>query len=166
MTDRPGGQPVPVDFKALSDDTRHSHGLPDHYVDERFTCVDCGKECLFTAAQQKQLYEVKKRCFYQRPVRCSSCSASFRETRRTEFPLDQALARLPKRITDDSFKLDCALGIIEFHRLSQRGNLSLALHLLRAQREDSRRVKRAMDYCTCRLAPVADEPTARSEERP
>ena len=158
---RPGH--LPLDLTALSEESRRSRGIPDHYVDEAFTCVDCGKGCIFTATRQKDLYEVKKRCFYVRPVRCTACAKAYRETKRTAFPLDQALARLPKRTEDDAFKLDCALGIIEFHRLSQRGNLALALHLLRGQGEDSRRVTRALNYCLCRTTPDDAEPDDRAD---
>ena len=46
------------------------------YEDKLFTCVDCGKEEVWTATQQKWWYEVAKGTIYSRAVRCRSCRKS------------------------------------------------------------------------------------------
>jgi len=46
---------------------------PLSYVDQPFACKDCGKEEVWTAAQQKWYYEVAKGSLYGRAVRCRAC---------------------------------------------------------------------------------------------
>jgi hypothetical protein len=50
-----------------------------YYVDEPFTCVDCGKEEIWTAQRQKWFYEVAKGSIYARAVRCRDCRREHRE---------------------------------------------------------------------------------------
>ena len=38
----------------------NSYGPPLYYVDQPFTCIDCGSEEVWTAEQQKWYYEVVK----------------------------------------------------------------------------------------------------------
>lgn len=58
----------------------NSYSPPLFYVDRPFTCVDCGKEQVWTAGQQKWYYEVAKGPIYAHAVRCRSC----RQKRRRE----------------------------------------------------------------------------------
>jgi hypothetical protein len=46
---------------------------PLYYVDQPFACKDCGKEEVWTAAQQKWYYEVAKGSLYGGAVRCRAC---------------------------------------------------------------------------------------------
>jgi hypothetical protein len=46
---------------------------PDYYVDQEFTCKECGRREIWTAAQQKWYYEVAKGSLYAKAVRCSEC---------------------------------------------------------------------------------------------
>lgn len=83
---------APVDAKALA--PNNSYGVPEFvkrgcYVDQRFTCVDCGVEEVWTAAQQKWWYEVAKGQVDTRANRCGDCRAKERlrrdEARRVHF---------------------------------------------------------------------------------
>lgn len=55
---------------------------PTYYVDKPFTCVDCGKEEVWTAEQQKWYYEQAKGSLYATAVRCRPCRKRHREIRR------------------------------------------------------------------------------------
>jgi Probable zinc-ribbon domain len=46
---------------------------PRYYADTRFTCVDCQKSEVWTAAQQKWWYEVAKGMLGTRASRCRDC---------------------------------------------------------------------------------------------
>lgn len=46
---------------------------PLFYVDQPFTCRDCGRKEVWTATQQKWYYEVAKGSLYGRAVRCRAC---------------------------------------------------------------------------------------------
>ncbi|MBN8279151.1 MAG: zinc-ribbon domain containing protein [Gammaproteobacteria bacterium] len=49
-----------------------------HYLDEPFTCRDCGKPQVWTATQQKWWYEVMKAPVYMRASRCRPCRRAHR----------------------------------------------------------------------------------------
>ena len=52
----------------------NSYGAPVlFYVDKPFTCIDCGKNEIWTAQQQQWYYEVAKGSLYATAVRCRSC---------------------------------------------------------------------------------------------
>lgn len=44
-----------------------------YYVDEPFTCRDCGRSEVWTSMQQKWWYEVAKAPAYKRAARCRAC---------------------------------------------------------------------------------------------
>lgn len=62
----------------------NSYGTPDfvrdgYYVDQKFTCVDCGKEETWTPTQQKWWYEVAKGDTRTSANRCRNCRRKQRE---------------------------------------------------------------------------------------
>lgn len=85
----------------------NSYGAPDFvyrgfYVDRPFRCVDCGKEEVWTGAQQKWWYEVAKGFAYSTAVRCRLCRRKKRErsaaSRRVHLAgLERKARRNPKR---------------------------------------------------------------------
>lgn len=52
---------------------------PLYYVDQAYTCKDCGKEDVWTAAQQKWYYEVAKGPVEGRAIRCLACRRQRRQ---------------------------------------------------------------------------------------
>lgn len=67
---------VACDANALG--VYNSYGVPafverGYYVDTAFTCKDCGKQEIWTAAQQKWWYEIAKGYVYSFAVRCREC---------------------------------------------------------------------------------------------
>lgn len=48
-------------------------GSPRWYVDRGFTCRDCGRKQVWTAAQQKWWYEVAKGSPDSKAIRCRPC---------------------------------------------------------------------------------------------
>lgn len=62
----------------------NSYGVPDfvargYYLDQPFSCRDCGKEELWTATQQKWWYEIAKGYVYSTATRCRACRRRERE---------------------------------------------------------------------------------------
>jgi hypothetical protein len=51
----------------------NSYSPPLFYIDRPFQCVDCGKEEVWTASQQKWYYEIAKGPIYAHAVRCRPC---------------------------------------------------------------------------------------------
>ena len=56
----------------------NSYSPPLYYVDQPFTCVDCGRDEVWTAQQQKWYYEVAKGTIYGTAVRCRTCREEVR----------------------------------------------------------------------------------------
>ncbi len=46
---------------------------PTYYEDREFRCLDCGKQEVWTAEQQKWWYEIAKGSLYSVAVRCRDC---------------------------------------------------------------------------------------------
>jgi hypothetical protein len=63
---------VVADLKAQVPNNSYS-AKPLYYVDQPFTCRDCGREEVWTATQQKWYYEVAKGSLYGSAVRCRAC---------------------------------------------------------------------------------------------
>ena len=57
----------------------NSYGVKAYYVDEPFTCRDCGKEEVWTAKQQQWWFEVAKGNINSKAVRCRACRKRVRE---------------------------------------------------------------------------------------
>lgn len=134
---------IPVCFTALSEASQRSWTIPEFYEDETYRCVDCGKESLFTAEMQREWYEVKKRYFFQRPIRCSEHHEEWRLKRKSKFKMDRALAALRKNPESENAMQTTAKAIIDFHKKTGNGNLQAALHLLRKLGNDDE----LLNYC-------------------
>ncbi|VTR95172.1 Uncharacterized protein OS=Thiorhodovibrio sp. 970 GN=Thi970DRAFT_01321 PE=4 SV=1: zf-trcl [Gemmata massiliana] len=68
---------VPADTSQQA--PNNSYSPLTQYEDTPFTCADCGKEEIWTAAQQKWWYEVAKGTIYSRAIRCRSCRQALRK---------------------------------------------------------------------------------------
>lgn len=66
---------VAVDRKQWSENSQRTYFLIEFYEDIRWTCRGCGQASVFTAQEQKQVYEIEQRYIYWRPVLCDACTA-------------------------------------------------------------------------------------------
>ncbi|CUI05832.1 hypothetical protein BN2497_6441 [Janthinobacterium sp. CG23_2] len=67
--------PAPADPAQWSDQSRQSvkASFCTHYTDRAYRCHACGKAALFTAAEQKMAYEVRKTHIDVQRVLCEAC---------------------------------------------------------------------------------------------
>ncbi len=77
-------QRAPVNVSLLT--TTYSYREPDfvargYYLDRAFECVDCGKNEIWTATQQKWWYEIAKGDIWTTAKRCRACRRRDRERR-------------------------------------------------------------------------------------
>lgn len=82
MSDSVAAGAVPVNASLLRTDG--SYSVPEFltrgtYVDQPFTCVDCGAEQIWTATQQKWWYEIAKGDRFATAKRCRACRRRERE---------------------------------------------------------------------------------------
>lgn len=89
----PPGPIVPVDLSKLA--LNNSYGLSEfawrgYYVDQPFTCQDCGTACVWTAEQQRWWYETLGGSQYATAKRCTSCRVKERQRRERARQVAQA----------------------------------------------------------------------------
>ena len=91
MSREPGREPDRVPYGVVAADPgKLSHdntygGRPRFYVDKPFTCIDCGKEEVWAASDQKWWYEEAKGKIATRANRCLPCRRK-RRLRRSQEP--------------------------------------------------------------------------------
>lgn len=71
----------------------NSYSPPLYYEDREFTCVDCGREEVWTAGQQKWWYEVAKGPIFSTAIRCRACRQRLRAAHRGTPRQDHASRR-------------------------------------------------------------------------
>ncbi len=68
---------VAADPMKWSATSQRSRGFDPHgvrgYADEYYWCRRCGAPAVFTAEQQREAFEVRKKPIYQRRVHCERC---------------------------------------------------------------------------------------------
>ena len=67
---------VIIDRNAWSEESKRSYAYEytnKYYEDIGYLCIKCSSGCTFTAEEQKETYEVKKRYIWQRRVLCNRC---------------------------------------------------------------------------------------------
>lgn len=104
------------------------HHVPKYfYLDEPRTCLQCGIDFTFRAAEQKHWYETLQFSFASVPVRCLGC----RRRRRSEHALREQIARAKAGLRagagDPAVHLSLARAIVEYHLRTGHGNLSEAV---------------------------------------
>jgi hypothetical protein len=68
--------PVLVNAENWSEESRHSLkyiSAPIEYRDIQFTCYRCRTVAVYSAAEQRESFEVKKRYLWQRRILCQQC---------------------------------------------------------------------------------------------
>ena len=68
-----GAIPASLDFFQSTRSSYSLCGRPPYYRDIEFCCEDCGKECVWTADDQRYWYEQLRGSPYSTAKRCSGC---------------------------------------------------------------------------------------------
>jgi putative zinc ribbon protein len=121
----------PLPPGAVRGDVRKQVFCPAHhdpkyfYVDEDRQCIQCGKDFIFHAKEQKYWYEALKFNFSSIPIRCLQC----RRERRSEHALREQIARAKAdvRAKNPAGHIALARAIVEYHERTKQGNLNEAI---------------------------------------
>jgi hypothetical protein len=117
----------------------HCHTPRYFYVNEGKTCVQCGEDFLFSAAEQKFWYENLGFYGTSVPIRCPNCRRQQRSASVLSSEIGQAKKALKRAPNDPSELLFLAESIVRYHQKTGQGKLSEAISAARrAHRIDSR----------------------------
>ena len=134
---------LPVNFNKLSEKSQRSWTIPEIYTDEIYSCIDCGESCVFTAIQQQEWYEIQKKYYWERPVRCQVHYMQWKNKKLTKTSMDQKLNKLKEKPNDINCLFEYAKSIIEYHKANGKGNLQIAISILKKVNETGELYK----YC-------------------
>jgi hypothetical protein len=73
---------TPANWSESSQRSAISFCHPPHYEDIDYRCTVCGHAAVFSASEQKEAYEVKKRYIWERRHLCKGCYLQFRRIQR------------------------------------------------------------------------------------
>lgn len=97
------------------------------YMDQKKTCVQCGKKFIFLAMEQKYWYESLKFHFDSVAIRCERC----RHQRRTAVSAQRQVAAATKRLEeapgDPARLIEFAQAFVQQRRILGRGKLDRAI---------------------------------------
>lgn len=97
------------------------------YVDESNTCVQCGKDFVFYAREQKYWYETLKFYIEASAVRCRDCRRRRRTEKGLRLELAAAKTNLERAPNDVAALLAVAEALVRYHRQFGQGNLAEAI---------------------------------------
>jgi len=102
-----------------------------YYVDIDKTCVQCGKEFIFSAKEQKYWYETLKFHFASEAIRCVACRRQRRSDRAIQEQLSRATALLRERPKDSVALVGLAEATVRYHERLGSGDLNKAISACR-----------------------------------
>lgn len=104
------------------------HSVPKYfYVNESKTCVQCGRDFVFDAHEQKYWYETLKFYITARAVRCRDCRRRRRTEKGLRLELAAAKAELKRAPDDPAALLAVAEALVLYHRRFGQGKLAEAI---------------------------------------
>lgn len=97
------------------------------YINQDKTCVQCGKDFVFSAKEQKYWYESLKFHFDSTAIRCPKCRRTQRNVKALNRQLELTKSKLREEPNDPLLLLALAQTIIAFHKKTNSGNLDEAI---------------------------------------
>ena len=101
------------------------------YVDQRRRCVECGREFVFSAKEQKYWYEELQFHFDSVPIRCPECRKKQRSRSALSAALSQAKSAFKEAPADPERALAVAEALVRLNERTGEGDLKEAVALAR-----------------------------------
>lgn len=121
---------VEVDKRQWSEPSKRSYTYVErasHYADVAYRCLKCSAHAVFTAAEQKHAFEVKKRYIWQRRVLCANCYAELHRLTLRERSLRQRWSEMNAVLKSDAaFLADWLDLLVAKSRYGKRVNTAMA----------------------------------------
>jgi hypothetical protein len=97
------------------------------YVDEHKTCIQCGREFVFGAHEQKYWYETLNFYGTSTAVRCPGCRRKRRSEKSLRVQLASVKAELKQSPENPALLLTLAETVVRYHEMQGEGNLAEAI---------------------------------------
>ena len=112
---------------ALQEFCSHCH-LPQYfYVDKQSVCVQCGKDFIFQAKEQKFWYENLKFNFHSHAIRCLDCRKKKRNEKSIKIQNDKAYEICKKNPKDPYALIALSEAVCLYFETFQKGHLEEAI---------------------------------------
>jgi tetratricopeptide (TPR) repeat protein len=131
------------------------------YVDAGRSCIQCGRDFLFSAAEQKFWYEELKFYGTSVPVRCQECRRQKRTERSLGTQIGLAKASLKQNRNDPALLLDLAEAIALYQQRTGQGKLNEAIAAARRARRLDPQALDAFFWEACCHAQAGRKPKAK-----
>ena len=119
---------VPLDKEAYSGSSKRSAGfecLGDYYENIRYQCKKCTGSAIFTAEEQKETYEIKKRYMWQQRFLCNKCYVEMVSIKNKLQEMEQYYCDNKEQSRQDRKFLLCWLRLLnEYSAYWKKGNPS------------------------------------------
>lgn len=124
---------IKVDQAQWSEPSKRSYAYvarAPHYADVVYRCLKCSANSVFTAAEQKHAFEVKKRYIWQRRILCIACHAALQQLKAREQALRQRWSKTSASLTHDAtFLHEWLAALNELPSYGKRRNTSMSRRL-------------------------------------
>jgi hypothetical protein len=114
------------------------------YVDEHKTCVQCGRDFVFGAREQKYWYETLNFYGTSTAVRCQECRRKRRSEKGLRIQLASVKAELKQSPEDPALLLSLAETVVRYHQMKHEGNLAEGIAAARRARTLAPKAHEAM----------------------
>lgn len=133
--DRSYNPPMPAG--AVRGDVYQQHFCPIchipryFYVDQERSCVECGRDFVFAASEQKYWYEKLQFHFDSVPIRCPECRRKQRSRKALNIALSRAKSGFKEKPDDPARALAVAEALVRLNEHTGEGDLKEAVALAR-----------------------------------
>lgn len=106
---------VEVDKRQWSEPSKRSYTYVErasYYTEVAYRCLKCSTRAVFTAAEQKHAFEVKKRYIWQRRVLCANCYKKLHQLTLHERSLRQRWSEMSAAHKSDTIFIAEWLGVL------------------------------------------------------
>jgi len=104
--------------------------LGEYYEDKRYQCKKCYKSTVYTAEEQKEAFEVKKRYMWQQRFLCGCCYNEMCSIRRELQEMEQHYCENREQIiSDEKFLRKWLKLLVEYTKYCKKGNPSRVIFI-------------------------------------
>lgn len=118
---------APLDKRQYSESSKCSVGfeyLGSHYADIHYQCEKCKRNAVFSAKEQKQVYEVRKEYMWTKRKLCDACWCEMKQVKKVLAQFEQNYLDNKALLEDASFLIEWLKLLELYPKYGKKGNPS------------------------------------------